>query len=99
MTEIDPSKPPPPSVRGTPGLAPSGMPHISHTTQGTSGSWHGKGSWENYKRWLGEKNYKQFMKILSQQVAREIKKDQEKAKKAAKRLKQASTGQDIDYGV
>lgn len=78
----------PSSIFGAGGASP-------YSSTGGSGKPFQVGSgWGGFKDWLGEANYKKFKDNLCKTITEEIKRQKEKAHKAAKRLKAAETGED-----
>ena len=54
------------------------------------------GSVNSFKNWLGPKGFAQFQKTMCSTISRQIGKEQAKAKKAARRLKLAEEGKDMN---
>ena len=92
MSEIDPThNRNPPNPHRPPGALGDGNPtHRYHPDLGKDGGWGA------FKDWLGEKDFIKFQKGLCDTITRQIKKDQETAKKASEKLKKSLEGKDDD---
>ena len=86
MVEFNPENPPPVGGNKTHGST-NPPPHKQAPFQGG-------GSWKNYEQWMGKKNFKEFQRNICMGIARQIGKDQKRAKEAADKLKKAETGQE-----